>query len=92
MRLLLAAGTNATGLGEFAVENIHKIRFSNAPFNTLTIPEEKQKVIKSLPESRVSLTSGAGFDDVIAGKGQGVIVLLQDMSAPEAADTHYIKS
>ncbi|EEH36944.2 hypothetical protein PAAG_07362 [Paracoccidioides lutzii Pb01] len=40
------------------------------------MPEEKQKVIKSLPESRVSKTSGAGFDDVIAGKGQGVIVLL----------------
>jgi hypothetical protein len=35
----------------------------------LTIPEAKKKVIKSLTKSRVSDTCGAGFDDVITGKG-----------------------
>jgi hypothetical protein len=64
------------------VADVHEIEFSNSPFNMLTIPASKKKVIKSLTESRVSDTSGAGFDDVIAGKGQGVVVLLQYVFSP----------
>lgn len=43
----------------------------------LTVPEDKKKVIKSLAESRVSTRYEGTFDDMIAGKGRGVIILLQ---------------
>jgi hypothetical protein len=43
----------------------------------LTVPEQKKKVIKSLAESRVSTRYQGTFDDVIVGKGRGVIILLQ---------------
>ncbi|OKL55245.1 hypothetical protein UA08_09489 [Talaromyces atroroseus] len=63
--------------GEFDVDSITEISFSNAPFDMLTVPEEKKKVIKSLAESRVCTKhEGATVDDVIVGKGQGVIILL----------------
>ncbi|EEH33168.2 MYB DNA-binding domain-containing protein [Paracoccidioides lutzii Pb01] len=62
---------------EFAVEDVDEIKFSSTPFDMLTIPEDMKKVIKSLTESRVSATNGEGFDDVIAGKGQGVNILLR---------------
>ncbi|KAH8691858.1 P-loop containing nucleoside triphosphate hydrolase protein [Talaromyces proteolyticus] len=62
--------------GEFAVEYIEDIKFSDSAFDMLTIPEDKKKVIKSLTESRVSATNEAGFDDIIVGKGQGIIICL----------------
>ena len=43
----------------------------------LTVPQDKKKVIKSLVESRVSTTYEGTVDDIIAGKGRGVIILLQ---------------
>jgi phosphopentomutase len=46
----------------------------------LAIPEDKKKVIKSLTESRVRATTKGKFDDIIEGKGQGVIILLQYVS------------
>lgn len=62
------------GLGEFAVEDVEPTSFSNTAFNLLTLPKDKKEVIQSLTESRVNISS---FDDVIEGKGQGVIILLQ---------------
>ncbi|KAJ8227486.1 hypothetical protein LV160_009067, partial [Aspergillus fumigatus] len=62
--------------GEFAVEEVAEIQFSDAPFDMLAIPEDKKKVIKSLTESRVRATTEGKFDDIIEGKGQGVIILL----------------
>lgn len=62
-------------LGEFAVESIEEIQFSPSPFNRIAIPENKKKVIKSVVESYMSMVNGT--NDVIAGKGQGVIILLQ---------------
>ncbi|GFG17794.1 hypothetical protein IFM61392_10224 [Aspergillus lentulus] len=62
--------------GEFAVEEVAEIQFSDAPFGMLGIPEDKKKVIKSLTESRVRATTEGKFDDIIEGKGQGIIILL----------------
>jgi hypothetical protein len=67
-------------LGEFAVEKVAAIQFSDTPFDILKIPEDKKKVIKSLTESRVRATTKGKFDDTIEGKGQGVIILLQYVS------------
>jgi hypothetical protein len=59
------------------VENINKIKFSFSPFDILYIPEAKKKVIKSVAKSRLSAEKKISFDDVIAGKGSGVNILLQ---------------
>jgi hypothetical protein len=67
-------------LGEFAVEKVAAIQFSDTPFDMLAIPEDKKKVIKSLTESRVRATTEGKFDDIIEGKGQGIIILLQYVS------------
>ena len=67
-------------LGEFAVEGVAQIQFSDRPFNMLAIPVEKKRVIKSLTESRVRAATDENFDDVIEGKGQGIIILLQYVS------------
>ena len=64
-------------IGEFEVASIENIRFSDSPFDMLTVPDEKKKVIKSLAKSRVDTMHEATFDDIIVGKGQGVIILLQ---------------
>ncbi|KAB8227883.1 ATP-binding protein [Aspergillus alliaceus] len=64
--------------GEFAVESIQQIRFSPSPFDMLSIPDAKRKVIKSLTESRTNTANddNENADDIVAGKGQGVIILL----------------
>lgn len=67
-------------LGEFAVENIQEAKFSSSPFEMLSIPEEKKRVIKALTKSRVDASDRVPFDDIIAGKGQGVVILLQYMA------------
>lgn len=59
------------------MENIKEITFSSAPFDMLAVPKDRKKVIKSLAESRVSSSHEDAFDDVITGKGRGVIILLQ---------------
>lgn len=61
------------------MESIHQIRFSPSPFDMLSIPDAKKKVIKSLTESRTNAANddNENADDIVAGKGQGVIILLQ---------------
>ncbi|KAH2754841.1 hypothetical protein KXV66_002272 [Aspergillus fumigatus] len=73
---VLSFSLNKKIWGEFAIEEVAEIQFSNAPFDMLAIPEDKKKVIKSLTESRVRATTEGKFDDIIKGKGQGVIILL----------------
>lgn len=57
--------------------HISSISFSTSPFELLSIPIEKKRVVMALAENRMNRTCQVGFDDVIAGKGQGIIVLLQ---------------
>lgn len=56
---------------------VANIEFSVSPFDVLNVPTEKKRVIMSVTESRVNQTESANVDDVIVGKGQGVIILLQ---------------
>ncbi|OJD26011.1 hypothetical protein ACJ73_02610 [Blastomyces percursus] len=60
---------------EFAVSDVLDIKYSVAPFNSLVVPAEKKKVIMALAES-VNQIESARLDDVIAGKGLGVTILL----------------
>ncbi|KAI9890333.1 MAG: hypothetical protein M1814_004243 [Vezdaea aestivalis] len=58
----------------FFIEPITDITFSNAAFESLVLPEDQKELILSFAESQVKYKDQ--FDDVIAGKGQGIIMLL----------------
>lgn len=64
-------------IAEFPVAGISEIQWSSAPFDCLTIPKEQKEVIVALAEARTNSENGFEFDDVIAGKGRGLIALLQ---------------
>ncbi|KAH6667467.1 hypothetical protein B0J14DRAFT_444099, partial [Halenospora varia] len=59
---------------EFAVADIEDIVWSSLPFDSLAIANEQRDVVMALVESRND--SSVMFDDVIAGKGQGLNILL----------------
>lgn len=57
--------------------DISDIEFSPLPFDSLVIDEEKKQVAIALAESRVDRTGRPALNDIIIGKGLGVIFLLQ---------------
>ena len=62
---------------EFAVADIEDIKWSSSPFDCLTIPDEQKEVIVALAETRLGLVPSVPFNNFVAGKGQGLNVLLQ---------------
>lgn len=58
------------------MEEIEDITFSHHLYSMLMVPGDKKKMIRSLTESCVSNGYDA-LNDTIAGKGQGIIILLQ---------------
>ncbi len=64
-------------IGEFAVADIDDIKWSDTPFNCLSIPEEQKDTIMALAEARMGKAESYPFDDVIVGKGRGLNVVLQ---------------
>jgi hypothetical protein len=62
---------------EFAVADIKAIEWSSLPFKSLTISDEQRDVTMALAESHINRVPEYSFDDVIEGKGRGLIVLLQ---------------
>jgi hypothetical protein len=62
---------------EFAVTDVEDIKWSSLPFKSLTISDEQRDVILALAEARTRQVPEFSFDDVIEGKGRGLIVLLQ---------------
>jgi hypothetical protein len=65
---------------EFAVANIKDIKWSPLPYACLSISDKQRDVIMALVEAR--LDPSVAFDDFIAGKGKGLIMLLQYDSTP----------
>lgn len=60
--------------GHFNVAEIKDIEFNAKAFDNLVLPEEKKNIVSSLvngPED-----NPFPFDDLIKGKGKGIIVLL----------------
>ncbi|RMZ88491.1 hypothetical protein DV736_g4280, partial [Chaetothyriales sp. CBS 134916] len=74
-------------LGEYAVENIRSIDWSDLPFNALTIPSPKKEVILAITKNRLGQPTQNSqvrrrtpmFDDVVQGKRPGIITLLQSI-------------
>ncbi|KAF2689840.1 hypothetical protein K458DRAFT_327800 [Lentithecium fluviatile CBS 122367] len=60
--------------GIFDVANIRDIEFNSTAFDRLVLDDAKKAMITSLVREQVDGTSG--FDDIVKGKGKGLIFLL----------------
>lgn len=59
---------------QFYVDNVRDIEWSDEAFKKLVLPLDYKKVIWAFVDSQLALSDH--FDDVVQGKGQGVILLL----------------
>lgn len=59
---------------EFYVEQVDEIQWNQDAFNKLVLPNDQKELIMAFSESQ--LDGGDTFDDVISGKGRGIICLL----------------
>ncbi|KAK0612719.1 Replication factor C large subunit [Lasiodiplodia hormozganensis] len=59
---------------QFYVDNVRDIEWNDEAFKKLVLPLDYKKVIWAFVDSQLAL--GDKFDDVVQGKGQGVILLL----------------
>ncbi|POR33773.1 26S protease regulatory subunit 4 [Tolypocladium paradoxum] len=59
---------------EFYIDDISDVQFNEGAFSSLVMPEEKKELILAFAQSQVKYKSA--FDDVISGKGKGIIMLL----------------
>jgi len=64
-------------IAEFSIYLIQDISWNPAAFENLEIPLKKKKIIQALAETCMAQSSDTAFDDFIAGKGRGIIILLQ---------------
>ncbi|EEQ35373.1 hypothetical protein McanMca71_004760 [Microsporum canis] len=62
---------------EFSVSNIRPIDWSKlSSFDHLEIPKEKKTMVKTMVESHRPGSEKSSFDDIVVGKGKGLIFLL----------------
>ena len=59
---------------EFFVENIGEIKFNDKAFESLVLEEDQKDLILAFAQSQVKYKHA--FDDIISGKGKGIIMLL----------------
>lgn len=62
---------------EFGVADISDISWNSLLFQRLAIPSKQKKLIQALAASHMSRDNRCPFDDFVAGKGHGLIMLLQ---------------
>jgi hypothetical protein len=58
---------------DFFVDSVEEITWNTDAFDKLVLPEEQKELILAFSESQLE---GCTFDDVVSGKGKGVICLL----------------
>ncbi|KAL9083052.1 MAG: hypothetical protein Q9165_008676 [Trypethelium subeluteriae] len=59
---------------QFFVDSVKDITWNEDAFNSLVAPQEQKDLVLAFAESQVK--NNHGFDDVIQGKGRGIIMLL----------------
>jgi adenylate kinase family enzyme len=59
---------------EFFIDPICEIKWNKQAFDSLVLPEDQKEMVLAFSESQVQNRNA--FDDVIAGKGRGIIMLL----------------
>ncbi|OJD27687.1 hypothetical protein ACJ73_00915 [Blastomyces percursus] len=62
--------------GEFAIDNIREIQWSQGIFDKLVLSQDRKEVIMAVTERHIGEGRDKSFDDFIRGKGRGLIVLL----------------
>ncbi|RSH83922.1 hypothetical protein EHS25_005166 [Saitozyma podzolica] len=62
--------------GEFLVDNLSPIEWGENAFEHLVIPDEYRKVIRSLVDVHTGALGSQVITDVVAGKGEGLILAL----------------
>jgi len=60
--------------GVFAIDRITDVQWSEEPFSSLVLGHKQKTLISSLVREHTSQSTG--FDDVVAGKGKGLVGLL----------------
>ncbi|GJE90661.1 AAA family ATPase [Phanerochaete sordida] len=65
---------NTKAWGAFAIDRVTEVVWSEEPFQRLVLGEKQKLLISSLVKQHSSQPSG--FDDVVAGKGRGLVGLL----------------
>jgi Cdc6-like AAA superfamily ATPase len=69
--------TQKLWLLDLHINQLSKIKFKPNPFNALQLPAYKKQYVRRLLEGfRKGKNSVEAYDDVIEGKGQGLIFLL----------------
>jgi len=64
-------------IGEFAITNIKDIDWNALAFKSLVINEDKKIVLQGLVKSYQSRSRKLKFNNIIKGKGKGLVFLLQ---------------
>jgi hypothetical protein len=60
------------------VEHVQEIKFNPDAFESLVLPEAQKRIVRALVESHTgSRGTRGGIDDVIKGKGKGLVTILQ---------------
>lgn len=61
---------------EFQTDNIANIRWNKSAFDALVIPPARKRLIEAFVRQQQKHKKNADLDDVVQGKGQGLIMLL----------------
>ena len=59
------------------MDDIKEIDWDSSAFDTLVIPAYQKEIIQSLVERHTSGSDDEKFDDIMQGKGQNIVLLLQ---------------
>jgi hypothetical protein len=61
---------------EFYVDRLAPVEWNEGAFEHLVLPARQKSLVKALVESHMREATEGGFDDVIKGKGRGLISIL----------------
>lgn len=59
---------------EFCIDDVTDIQFDSSAFGSLVLPQDHKELVLAFAQSQVKNKNA--FDDVISGKGKGIIMLL----------------
>lgn len=61
---------------EFEIKRISNIKWNKDAFDALVLPPARKRLLEALVKQQQNNKADAAFDDVVQGKGQGLIMLL----------------
>ena len=61
---------------EFPVATVGEIKWNDKAFDSLVLPDDQKAIVRALVESHTANTDSDTIDDIIAGKGRGLVSVL----------------